>query len=211
MSRFTIRLAEPADLSAAYHVCLKTGDHGRDGEPFYQDDPDALGRIFVGPYLELEPELSLVLVDELGVCGYCLAALDSQTFYQRYDQDWRPRLCREFPFPPGDPATWTRAETVHSWYHQPDYFCPQPYADYPSHIHIDLLERARGQGQGKKMMHHQMQALIKRRSPGAHLNVSIKNLPAQAFYNQLGFQELTRTGPSTAGSIYLAKTFTAQY
>ena len=50
-----IRLAEPADLPAAYYVCLKTGDHGRDGEPFYQDDPDALGRIFVGPTWRSSP------------------------------------------------------------------------------------------------------------------------------------------------------------
>ena len=46
-----IRAATVEDLPAAYHVCLKTGDHGGDGEPFYRDDPDALGRIYVGPYL----------------------------------------------------------------------------------------------------------------------------------------------------------------
>jgi hypothetical protein len=38
-------------------VCLKTGDHGEDAEPLYREDPDALGRIFVGPYLAFEPEL----------------------------------------------------------------------------------------------------------------------------------------------------------
>ena len=49
MGNLSIRLAKSADQAAAYYVCLKTGDHGRDGEPFYRDDPDALGRIFVGP------------------------------------------------------------------------------------------------------------------------------------------------------------------
>lgn len=47
-STFTLRTARPADQAAAYHVCLKTGDHGRDGEPFYRDDPDALGRSLRG-------------------------------------------------------------------------------------------------------------------------------------------------------------------
>ena len=70
MSKFTIRLARLGDQQGAYYVCLKTGDHGKDGEPFYREDPDALGRIFVGPYLAFEPEMSLILEDEQGICGY---------------------------------------------------------------------------------------------------------------------------------------------
>jgi ribosomal protein S18 acetylase RimI-like enzyme len=187
MSNFSIRRAKPGDQAAAYYVCLKTGDHGRDGEPFYRDDPDALGRIFVGPYLAYEPELSLVLEDDQGVCGYALAALDSRAFYARYDHEWRRKLCEQFPLPPGDPATWTRAATVHSWYHQPDYFCPEPYEAYPSHMHIDLLERARGQGFGRRMMEQEMDELRKRGSPGAHLGVSVLNTPALGFYRRLRF------------------------
>jgi ribosomal protein S18 acetylase RimI-like enzyme len=206
MSKLTIRLAQPGDLAAAYYVCLKTGDHGRDGEPFYRDDPDALGRIFVGPYLSYEPELSWVLEDDQGVCGYALAALDSRAFFTRYDQQWRPKLCAQFPLPIGDSATWTRAQTVHSWYHQPDYFCPEPYEAYPSHMHIDLLQRARGQGVGRRMMEQGMDELRQRGSPGAHLGVSVLNTPALGFYQRLGFHELTRTGTTTNGTIYLGTT-----
>jgi ribosomal protein S18 acetylase RimI-like enzyme len=207
LSAFTIRLAEPLDQAAAYYVCLKTGNHGADGEPFYQDDPDALGRIFVGPYLSYEPELSLVLEDDQGISGYALAALDSRTFYARYDQHWRPGLCDEFPRPSGDPAAWTRAAIVHSWYHQPDYFCPEPYEAYPSHMHIDLLQRARGQGVGRRMMEQMMDRLRQRGSPGAHLCVDALNTPALGFYRRLGFHELARTGTMANGSIYLGKTF----
>jgi ribosomal protein S18 acetylase RimI-like enzyme len=207
MSQFTIRLAQPDDLAAAYHVCLKTGDHGRDGEPFYRDDPDALGRIFVGPYLKFEPQLSLVMEDEAGVAGYCLAAFDSHAFYDRYEREWRPQLCQQFPLPAGDPSTWTRAQLVHSWYHQPTYFCPQPYAQYPSHMHIDLLERMRGRGVGRQMMERQMAELRRRGSPGAHLAVDVQNTPALSFYDKLGFRELARTGTATDGSIYLGKLF----
>ena len=41
-----IRPARAGDEPGAYYVCLKTGDFGKDGEPFYREDPDALGRIF---------------------------------------------------------------------------------------------------------------------------------------------------------------------
>ncbi len=206
MSNLIIRQARSADLAAAYHVCLKTGDHGQDGEPFYQDDPDALGRIFVGPYLAFEPELSLVLEDDQGVCGYTLAALDSRAFYAWYDQQWRPRLCAQFQLPTGDSSAWTRAQQVHAWYHQPDYFCPKPYEAYPSHMHIDLLQRARGRGIGRRMMEQEMNKLRELGSPGAHLGVSVRNTPALAFYQRLGFHELARKGTASDGTIYLGRT-----
>jgi ribosomal protein S18 acetylase RimI-like enzyme len=205
MSECTIRPARPEDQAGAYYVCLKTGDYGKDGEPFYREDPDALGRIFVGPYLQFEPDLSLILEDENGICGYAFAALDSRAFYDRYEREWRPRLTEEFPMPTGDRAKWTRVQHVHSWYHQPDYFTPEPYADYPSHMHIDLLPRAQGRGYGRRMMEQLMTKLRARGSPGTHLGVSAINVPAQSFYNKLGFHELARTGAGHEAVIYMGK------
>lgn len=207
MSALVVRPARPEDQAGAYYVCLKTGDHGRDGEPFYRDDPDSLGRIFVGPYIAFEPRLSLVLEDDEGVCGYAFAALDSRAFYERYDREWRPQLCTEFVMPQGEPSSWTRAQVVHSWYHRPDYFCPEPYEQYPSHMHIDLLERARGQGIGRRMMEQQMAKLRELGSSGAHLAVSVRNVSAIQFYEKLGFRELARTGTALDGSVYMGKQF----
>jgi len=203
----TIRAARPGDEAGAYHVCLKTGDFGRDGEPFYREDPDALGRIFVGPYLAFEPEFALILEDAQGICGYALGALDSRSFYQRYETEWRPGLCASFPAPTGDPAGWSRVQNVHSWYHQPDYFCPEPYEVYPSHLHIDLLVRAQGRGFGRRMLEQVMAELRRRGSPGAHLGVSLANAPALGFYPRLGFQELIRVGEGKDGCLYLGKRF----
>lgn len=192
MSDCIIRPARPGDKPGAYYVCLKTGDHGKDGEPFYREDPDALGRIFVGPYLEYEPELSLILEDDQGICGYAFGAFDSRHFYARYEAEWRPALASQFPEPKGDRTRWNRLQEVYSWYHHPDYFCPEPYAQYPSHLHIDLLERARGRGYGRRMMEQVMDKLRHRGSPGVHLGVSVRNEPAFGFYKRLGFRELVR-------------------
>jgi len=198
-----IRPARPEDQPGAYYVCLKTGDHGKDGEPFYQEDPDALGRIFVGPYLAYEPGLSLVLEDEEGICGYALGALDSRSFFARYEAEWRPELCARFPDPQRDPSQWSRVQQVYSWYHHPDYFCPQPYAAYPSHLHIDLLPRAQGRGYGRRMLQQVMNRLGN--SPGAHLGVSVLNMAAFGFYERLGFRELIRTGCGSDAVIYMGK------
>lgn len=204
-----IRPGRPADKSGAYHVCLKTGNFGKDGESFYREDPDALGRIFVGPYLDFEPELSLVLEDGQGICGYALGAFDSRAFFARYDTEWRPGLCARFPAPTGDPGQWTRAQEIHNCYHHPDYFCPDPYDHFPSHLHIDLLARAQGRGYGRRMLGQVMETLRRKGSPGAHLGVSMMNASALTFYLHLGFRELVRVGSDKDGCIYLGKRFTS--
>lgn len=206
MNGAIIRAARDGDRPGAYHVCLKTGDHGQDGEALYRGDPDALGRIFVEPYLAFEPESSLMLEDEQGVCGYALGALDSRAFYARYDAEWRPKLCDWFPEPHGDPAYWTPVQRVHHAYHHPDHFCPAPYEAHRSHLHIDLLPRAQGQGYGRRMIEQLLGGLRARGSPGVHLGVSMLNRRAHAFYVYLGFRELTRHGSGEDACIYMGTT-----
>lgn len=200
-----IRQARPDDAPAAYDVCLKTGDDGADGSRHFADDPEALGRLFVGPYLAFEPALSLVLEDAAGVCGYVLGAFDSRGFYARYEAEWRPVLCAQFPMPAGDPSGWTRTEEVHSWYHEPDYFCPDPYEQWPSHLHIDLLPRAQGHGHGRRMIEALLARLRQAGSPGVHLGVRPHNLRAIGFYEHLGFRELARRGDGNGASVYMGR------
>ncbi len=205
MKDCVIRPATRDDRQAAYYVCLKTGNYGEDGEPYYADDPEALGRVFVGPYLEFEPGFSLLLEDAEGVCGYALGALDSHLFYGRYENEWRPGLCASFPDPDSDPASWTRAQHDHHSYHHPDYFCPEPYDVYPSHLHIDLLPRARGRGYGRRMIDALMDRFRCHGSPGAHLGMSALNTRAFGFYTRLGFQELVRAGSGSDACIYMGR------
>jgi ribosomal protein S18 acetylase RimI-like enzyme len=200
-----VRNYRPGDEAAAYLVCLETGNHGDDGTPFFREDPDALGRIFVGPYLKFEPDLALMLEDEQGVCGYALGALDSRSFYDRYEHEWRPALCAQFPPPTGSASNWTRVQAVHHIYHHPDYFCPEPYDQFPSHLHIDLLSRKHRQGFGGQMMNELMNRLRDKGSPGVHLGMSASNDRAYRFYASLGFVELIRQGEGDDQSIYMGK------
>ena len=69
---FTIRPYHPEDLDALYDICLKTGDTGEDATHLY-DDPKLLGHLYAAPYAVLEPDLTFVLEDGAGVCGYIWA------------------------------------------------------------------------------------------------------------------------------------------
>ena len=202
---FDIRQATSADREAAYWVCLKTGDHGADGEALFADDPDALGRIYVGPYLEFEPELALVLEDNEGICGYCLGAMDSRKLFERYEREWRPGLAKRYPEPVGDPSRWTPTEQVYHLYHHPDYFCPEPYELYPSQLHIDLVPRAQGRGLGRRLVDEVVSRMESNGSPGVHLGMSARNERAHGFYLKLGFEELARDGIGENEAIYLGK------
>ena len=201
---FNIRRCEPPDVDAAYDVCLRTGDNGEDASHDF-DDPKALGHIYVGPYLKLEPQLAFVLEDPQGVCGYALGALDSKTFYDAYLNQWLPEIRQRHPEPTGGPAQWTRTQKVYSDYYHPVIFMPEPYNQYPSHLHIDLLPHARGRGLGREMMNVQLAELTAKDSPGVHLGMGATNLRAERFYKKLGFRELARVGDA----LYLGKRMAA--
>ena len=51
----------------------------------------------MGCYLHLSSDLSFVLEDEEGQCGYVLAALDSKDFYQRFRDEWLPPVLDKYP------------------------------------------------------------------------------------------------------------------
>ena len=201
---FNIRRCEPRDVDAAYNVCLRTGEDGEDASYAF-DDPKALGHIFVGPYLQLEPQLAFVLEDPQGVCGYALGALDSKKFYDAYLNQWLPKIRERHPEPTGDPAQWTRTQKLYSDYYHPEIFMPEPCNQYPSHLHIDLLPHARGRGLGREMMNVLLAELASKGSPGVHLGMGVANVRAEQFYKKLGFHELVRVGDV----LYLGKKMAA--
>lgn len=184
-----IRPYAPADLEIVYEICLKTGDAGQDATHLYHD-PKVLGHMFAGPYVTLEPELAFVLEDEMGVCGYVLGVLDTERFHQQLAQQWLPPLQAQYPDPQGDPENWTRDEKAYHNLHHPKLDLPPALKPYPSHLHIDLLPRAQGQGHGRQLMQTLLQALRERGSVGVHLGLGKTNIRALRFYQKIGFRLL---------------------
>jgi len=183
---FTIRPYAPADLPHLYRVCLLTGDSGADASGLYRD-PDLLGHFYAAPYAVHEPDLTFVLTDGEGVCGYVLGCRDSNEFAAWMETEWLPPLRRKYPLPPEGDASKDAAmiRLIHKGY-VPSSLTPE----YPAHLHIDLLPRAQGQGQGRKLMEGFLNRLRGLGVPGVHLGVGGRNVGAVAFYERMGFVRL---------------------
>lgn len=162
---FRLRPCEASDREAVYEVCLKTGDGGEDATDLHTD-PKALGHIYVGPYMRLEPLLAFVLEDEVGVCGYVLGALESERFYRRYAEEWLPSIRAAIRIPTGAPEGWSQTERIYHQLLEPRPHYPKKLRGYPSHLHIDLLPRAQGRGWGARMMGRLMNELAALGSSG---------------------------------------------
>jgi ribosomal protein S18 acetylase RimI-like enzyme len=185
-----IRGYRPGDLADLYRICLRTGDLGEDATAQFRD-PDLLGHVYAAPYGVFEPALAFVIEDHAGVGGYCLAALDSRPFEQRLEAEWWPPLRVRYPEPdPADRDRWTRDDEIAYMIHHPWRAEDELIADFPSHLHIDLLPGIQGGGNGRQLMDTQIAALRERGSRGVHLNVNAANKRALGFYRHLGFTEL---------------------
>ena len=200
MSDFSIRSYKSADTSAAYEICLKTGNSGQDATHLFSD-PLVLGHIYVGPYMEFEPQSVFILEDDQGPCGYIMGVLDSQTYYQWMHSEWLPNIRVDYKKPTGDPDTWNETEKITNLLFHP--LSQRSLPAFPSHLHIDLLSRAQGKGQGKLMMDRFIDYLRYNKISGVHLELSSKNDRAFNFYRKYGMQELDRNNESIFMGFYL--------
>lgn len=186
----SIRRAGEGDRDALYGICLRTGDSGRDATGQFDDDR-LLGLVYVGPYLSLQPELAFALVeadDPAGlVQGYCLGALDTLEFAARCEGAWWPQLRATYPL---DVPRRASDQELVRLIHEPPPAPREVALRYPSHLHIDLLERLQGRGVGALAIRTQLEAMAGLGSPGVHLVVGATNENAIGFYGHLGFDRV---------------------
>jgi ribosomal protein S18 acetylase RimI-like enzyme len=184
----SIRHARAADRAAVYEICLRTGDAGEDARGQFAD-PDLPGHVWAGPYLELCPELAFVVEEDGGaVVGYAVGALDTRAFVAAYRERWLPRFAASHPAPVGPPAT--QDERALDVLHRPEILLSPEFPGFPSHLHLNLLPHAHGQGHGRELVETMCDALRTAGSPGVHLGVRRRNERARGFYAHIGLELL---------------------
>jgi ribosomal protein S18 acetylase RimI-like enzyme len=192
MADAVIRPYQPTDRDAVYDVCLRTAEAGQDATALYED-PDLVGDVFAGPYAYLEPDFAFVLDDGGRAVGYVLGAPDTARFADALRTRWLPLVGARNPEPSGTPVG--KDQEMAYLLHHPEHMVLEDLADYPAHLHIDLLPGYQRSGHGRALIHTLLDALRAAGVPRVYLGMLTTNTPARAFYDRLGFHEITVAGP----------------
>lgn len=166
------------------------------------DDKFNPGDRWVGPYLKSAHAHSFVLQDNHGVCGYAMTALDTKAFFLDMVKEYLPAHVTESGLESDDASSTVSSSSEASstapskW--TPTDFCiasgiwpPEVvYAQWPAHLHIHTLPRARGQGNEVRLLNNLLQYLRERHVRGVHVEIGAHDEGARDFYERLGFRRL---------------------
>jgi ribosomal protein S18 acetylase RimI-like enzyme len=188
-----IRPYRPSDRDDVFDICLRTAAGGGDATGVYSDD-SLMPEVFALPYVEYAPDLVFVVDDGRGrALGYVIGVADTRAFVEWWKREWTPGFRRRHP-EPGPPTGrnpgFSEAQLIEAGLN-PDRMLIAEVDAFPAHLHIDLLPELQGQGMGRRLIDTLRTALAERGVPGVHLGMDAANTGARAFYDRLGFHELT--------------------
>ena len=195
---FEIRPYRPDDREDIALICLRTAAAGGDATGVYSDD-SLMPEVFALPYVEYAPELAFVVADTgTGrASGYVMSIADTAAFVEWWRREWAPGFAARHPAA-GSPTVhapaFTEAELIDAGL-RPERMLVPELAEYPAHLHIDLLPELQGQGWGRRLIDTVRAALAERGVDALHLGLAAENTGARAFYDRLGFHELPSSRP----------------
>ena len=179
---FNVRQAVISDLPYLYEICLKTANKGGDATHLFAD-AYLVGQFFAAPYLFFELETCFVAEKKGQPIGYIVGTSDTLAYNQWLNKNWLPDLRKKYPVCPSQQdLELFLYDTIHR-----EATSPSLVKDFPSHLHIDLLPVAQGQGLGAKLMSTFLDALRKKQSKGVFLGVDDRNERALLFYQKIGY------------------------
>ena len=183
-----LRPAKPTDLPELLRVCLQTGDSGKDATHLHNLS-DLVGDIYVAPYVLHEPNFAYALWADDTVVGYLLGVLNTNEFENQLAQSYWPQTKARYA--QLDSEITPSDEALLNDLAKQGFSDLELIAEYPSHLHIDIVESHQGAGYGKSMIAFLLSELKDEGSKGVHLHMSAQNDRARAFYKKFGFVELT--------------------
>lgn len=182
-----LRPANIADLPDLLRVCLETGDSGKDATHLHHL-PDLVGDIYVAPYVLHQKDFAYALQADDQIVGYLLGVLDTRKFEKVLVAEYWPVTRAKYQqlnleITPSDRDLLLELGKQG--------FSDQTLVtNYPSHLHIDIVESHQSAGYGKAMISYLLDELKAAGSIGVHLHMSASNDRARGFYKKFGFSEI---------------------
>lgn len=193
----SIRKVEEQDWIAIRTICCLTANVGK---PIEESRWPFFAELWIGPYQKFLKDWTFVLVKESRVIGYLTGC--SNTSHFNSAKLWKftvplffKTLFRivigSYPFN-GDVKRFLK-RTVRLDHWPEELFSETAKevlkSEYKAHLHINLLEEARGSGGGRMLMEHYFSKLKDNGVKGVHLYCGEGPM---TFYRKLGFEELER-------------------
>jgi ribosomal protein S18 acetylase RimI-like enzyme len=190
-----VRDYRPADLDALYAISLATGHAGGDAAHLYRDGR-MMGHIYSAPYATLEPGQALIAEDGQGIAGFALGALDTEAWEKTLEASWWPHLREVYADPGlGSDETWSPDQRRRYTIHHPSTTPTAVAANYPAHLHINILPRLQGRGLGRRMLDMWIERAMRRGAARFHVGVNNANKRGLGFWAREGFQDLAVGAP----------------
>ncbi|QTX03879.1 GNAT family N-acetyltransferase [Agromyces archimandritae] len=201
-----IRPYRPGDRDGVGLVCLRTAAAGQDATGAYSDDR-LMPEVYALPYVDYDPSLAFVVADGDRVLGYVLGIADTADFVGWWEREWSPGFRERHPRPAVDAVgasheagsaapRYSEADLIADGTRPERMLIPE-LAEYPAHLHIDLLPEVQRRGFGRRLIARLLDELAERGVRGLHLGLAAENASARRFYERLGFRELASSTPES--------------
>lgn len=176
----SVRKYEEKDYSDVCNACLRS-----EGEDVSKEMSEFVLHTFCEYYIEQEPENCFVLDDDGRAVGYVICAENYDRFKKVFDEEYFTRNLNLDE----DKIQWAREA----------YFLHEKFrAEYPAHLHIDILPEYQRAGFGGKLVAALCEHLKEKGIKGVMLTTGTGNVKANGFYKKYGFETLEIVGTDIA-------------
>ncbi|GAA4937072.1 hypothetical protein GCM10023224_17570 [Streptomonospora halophila] len=147
--------------------------------------------VYLTPYIDLDAGSVLVAEDGGALVGYLAGCLDGAAFPSEEQRMAEAIRAHRLVLKPGPAAFFARSLLDTAWAGVLRRPAAGTFDDprWPSHLHINVAEPARGTGAAEGLMRTWQQRVAESGSPGCHLQTLVENTRAVRFFRRMGFAE----------------------
>ena len=166
----TVRKYEKTDRDGVRFTCLNS-----EGVPHTGNIGEFILHTFCDYYIEKEPENCFVLSDDGKAVGYIICTENYDVYKEIFDKEYL-HLNKDL------------GDELYKWAEESTVLQEKYKAEYPAHLHIDILPEYQRQGWGGKLIEALSEHLKNKGICGVMLTAGTENENAGKFYRKYGFE-----------------------